>query len=205
MNKEQFFYDIDTLKQKIIELFALEYGDIPSRDELIKFGSLDRMKSKPLRMRNHFLNAAIDIYNNYSNKEIIDYILTLSYLTINNYPIIKFGDKESLLIVYNVYNGLLTDDYEKYNKIMDKRKIMSSLLSKINNIVGYEGWERRKVVTRNIISQFVKKYDQLLLDKMELSDIISILPKEIDAFICVGHKLDLGGAITDIPLITNKR
>lgn len=205
MNKEPIFHDIETLKEKIIELFALEYGDIPSRDELIKFGSLDQLKSKPVRMRNHFLNAATDIYDNYCNKEIIDYILTLSYLTINNYPIIKFGDKESLLIVYNVYNGLLTDDYEKYNKIMDKRIIISSLLSKINNIVGYEDWERRKVVTRSIISQFVKKYEQLLRDKLELSDIIAILPKEIDAFICAGHKLDLGESITDVQLITNKR
>ncbi|MEI3529644.1 MAG: hypothetical protein V8Q75_01040 [Bacilli bacterium] len=205
MNKEQIFYDINTLKQKIIELFALEYGDIPSRDELIKFGSLDQMKSKPLRLRNHFLRSASKIYNNYSNKEIIDYILTLSHLTINNYPIMKFCDNESLLILYNVYSGLLTDDYEKYNKIMDKRRIMSSLVSKINNIVGYEGWERRKVVTRSICNQFIKRYEQLLQSGMEFSKILSTIPKEIDSFICVGHKLDLGESITDIPLIKNKR
>lgn len=206
MSKEQItFHDIDTLKQKIIELFAIEYGNIPSRDELIKFGNLDKIKSKTLRLRNHFFAKATYIYNNYSNKEIIDYILVLSQLTISNYPINKYCDDQSLLILVDVYNGILTDDYEKYNQIMDKQKIMSCLKRKINNIVSCEDWERRKVVTRSICNQFIKRYEQMLQSGMEFHEILSTIPREIDSFICMGHGFNLGESIDDIPLIKNKR
>lgn len=206
MNREQIiFHDIVTLKQKIIELFILEYGDIPSNDELIKFASLDKMQNKSVRLRNHFLQRATYIYNNYSNKEIIDYILTLGQLTISNYPIAKYCDDESLLILVNVYNEILICDYDQYHKVMDKKIIMLPLQEKINSIVNNEGLARRKVVTRNISSQFVKKCEQLLHDQVELSDILSILPREIASFMCIGHKLDLEESITDVSLITNKR
>lgn len=195
------FNDIDSLKQKIIELYAFEYGKVPSKDELIKFKSLDDMKKQPARMRNNFLQKVTYIYNTYSNKEIIDYTLTISQLINSNYPIARYWNSELLLILINVYNNILVDDYKKYHKIMNKRKIMVALHRRINDIVNNEGFDRRKVVTRSICSQFSKRYEQLLENNEDFSVILSTLPKEIAEFICYGHNTDLGESITDEPLI----
>lgn len=184
---------------------AYEYGDIPSKDELIKLGSLDKIKERPPHLRNNFLQKATYIYNTYSNKEVIDYILTLSQLIVSNYPIDRYWNSEWLLILIYIYNGILTKDYIKYNKIMNKNKIMKALYKKINNIVNQEDWNRRKVVTKSICDQFIKKYEQLLQDDVEFSNFLLMLPMEIDSFICYGYGVDLGESIDDISLIKNKR
>ncbi len=164
MEKERYFFSsIEDLKEKLMRIFATEYGDVPSLDELIKFKSIDNLNSLTGRKKIEFLNRSNLIANNFSSKDSIDYILTLSKLCENINIVEKYSRDVEQLLLLEIFTHIPTDQYKDIIDLLNDHLYMKRLETKVNDIARDQGKERKFAIIRDISSQFVtylRKYKE---------------------------------------------
>lgn len=189
MEKETYFFkSIEEVKESVMELFAKEYGDNPSMDELIKFRSIDKINSLTARKRLSYINRCNSIANGFSNKDAIDYILTLSKLYGDSNLIYEYFDNTDMLILLEIFNHISINEYNMYLALLNDFIYMRRLNEKVNNITRNQNEDRRLAIIRDICSQFVaylQKYKEenkgfSNISRNELSEVItSFVPRGI--------------------------
>lgn len=202
MEKERYFFnDIDDLKEKLMKLFAIEYGDTPSLDELIKFKSIDNLRSLTARKKLNYLNRCNMIANTFSNKDIIDYILTLSKLYENVDIVEKYSRDVEQLLLLEIFNSIPTNDYKAFVELLSGNLYMRRLEARVNDIVRDQEKERKISVIRDISSQFVLHLRQY---KEENKDLVNISKDELFEIITSlnprGSSTIVDESITDNPI-----
>ena len=81
MTREIAYLDvINRIKKYLTNIATVEYGEISSMDELLKFKSMDEIPLLTLRKKQHYFDKCQYILKNFEKKDTVDYILTLSKL-----------------------------------------------------------------------------------------------------------------------------
>lgn len=177
MEKERYFFSsIEDLKEKLMRIFAAEYGDVPSLDELIKFKSIDNLNSLTVRKKIEFLNRCNLIANSFSNKDSIDYILTLSKLCENINIVEKYARDVEQLLLLEIFTHITTDEYKDVIDLLNDHLYMKRLETRVNDIARDQGKERKFAIIRDISSQFVTYLRQY---KEENKNLVNISKDEL--------------------------
>ena len=172
MAKERYFFSsIEDLKEKLMRIFATEYGDVPSLDELIKFKSIDNLNSLTGRKKIEFLNRCNLIANNFSSKDSIDYILTLSKLCENINIVEKYSRDVEQLLLLEIFTHIPTDQYKDIIDLLNDHLYMKRLETKVNDIARDQGKERKFAIIRDISSQFVTYLRQYKEENKDFANI----------------------------------
>lgn len=172
MEKERYFFSsIEDLKEKLMRIFAIEYGDTPSLDELIKFKSIDNLSSLTARKKLNYLNRCNMIASTFSNKDIIDYILTLSKLYENVDIVEKYSRDVEQLLLLEIFNSIPINDYKAFIELLSGNLYMRRLEARVNDIVRDQEKERKISVIRDISSQFVSHLRQYKEENKDLANI----------------------------------
>lgn len=199
--KKYFFSSIDDLKEKLMKIFAIEYGEVPSLDELIKFKSIDNLNSLSFRKRFDFLNRCNHISNNFCNKDIIDYILTLSKLYENVNIVEKHGRDVQQLLLLEIFTHIPTADYSAVIELLNDSLYMKRLEERVNDIAREQSKERKFAIIRDIASQFVSYLMQYKEENKDLSTISKEeLLKTIEALNPRGSSTIVDESIIDNPI-----
>ncbi len=155
MEKEKkFFYEVNEFKEYITKLIALEYGENLSYDELLKLKSMNNLESLKPRQKTHYVNNCNYFINNFSDKDAIDYVLTLSMLYNKGDFIDKYNDENIQIILLEVFNRITIDKYDDYIKFVDNTKCINNLRIRVEDINQDQEFERKIVIVRDIVSQF---------------------------------------------------
>lgn len=172
MTKDTSFLDtLDKLKKYLTEIFAIEYGDNLSMDELIKFKSMDKLSSLTLRERQRYLNKCQYIIQNFEKKDIIDYILTLSKLYTDGKLIDKFFSNNETLMLLEIFNHISINEYSVYLDLLNDLIYMKRLNEKVNNITRNQEDDRKLAIIRDICSQFVTYLQKYKEENKDFSNI----------------------------------
>lgn len=156
MEKEKkFFYEVNEFKEYITKLIALEYGENLSYDELLKLKSMNNLESLKPRQKTHYVNNCNYFINNFSDKDAIDYVLTLSMLYNKGDFIDKYNDENIQIILLEVFNRITIDKYDDYIKFVDNTKCINNLRIRVEDINQDQEFERKIVIVRDIVSQFI--------------------------------------------------
>lgn len=202
MEKERYFFSsTDDLKEKLMRIFAIEYGDTPSLDELIKFKSIDNLSSLTARKKTNYLNRCNFIANNFSNKDAVDYILTLSKLYNTSDIVEKHGRDVEQLLLLEIFNRIPTNDYNEYIDLFSDNLYMRRLESRVNDIARDQGIDRKIAIVRDIGSQFVSHLRHYKEENNDFSNISKDeLLKTIVSFNPRGIATIVQDSITDNPI-----
>lgn len=156
MEKEKkFFYEVNEFKEYITKLIALEYGENLSYDELLKLKSMNNLESLKPRQKTHYINNCNYFINNFSDKDAIDYVLTLSMLYNKGDFIDKYNDENIQIILLEVFNRITIDKYDDYIKFVDNTKCINNLRIRVEDINQDQEFERKIIIVRDIVSQFI--------------------------------------------------
>lgn len=199
--KKYFFSSIDDLKEKLMKIFAIEYGEVPSLDELIKFKSIDNLNSLSARKKFDFLNRCNHISNNFCYKDIIDYVLTLSKLYENINIVEKHARDVQQLLLLEIFTHIPTADYSAVIELLNDSLYMKRLEERVNDIAREQSKERKFAIIRDIASQFVSHITNYKEENKDLSIISKEeLLKTIATFNPRGSSTIVDESVTDNPI-----
>lgn len=154
-NKKEYIYEIKEIKDYVTKLIALEYGEDLSHDELLKLKAMGVLESLKHRTKYHYINKINFIIQNFSDKDIIDYSLTLSMLYTKDEFMEKYFDEIEQIVILEIFNRITTDKYDDYIKFIDNNKCINNLRTRVEDINQDQEFERKIVIVRDIVSQFI--------------------------------------------------